>query len=69
MRVRDRLRAIKSLARSGQPGASAQQIYDAEVRLHQTVVEPLDHMRRCDGTGLWDELLATRNGMNSLRRS
>jgi cytochrome P450 len=51
----------RSLARSGQPGATAQQVYDAEICLHQVVVESLGHMRCRGGTGLWGELLATRD--------
>jgi cytochrome P450 len=50
----------RSLARSGQPGVAAG-VYAAEVRLHQMVIDALGHLRRCGGTGLWGELLATRD--------
>lgn len=61
--VPENVRAVicnQSIARSGQPGATAEQIYAAEVHLHQAVIDALEHMR-CGGTGLWGELLATRD--------
>ncbi len=49
-----------SLRRSGRPGSTAQQVYDAEIGLHQVVTDALMHMRHNSGVGLWGELLIAR---------
>ncbi len=59
VRARETIRAL-SLARSGRPGMTAQETYNAEVALHRGVTEALNDIRRHGGDGILAELLAMR---------
>lgn len=47
-----------SVARSGRPGLTAAEIYDAEIALHRAVSDATDHIHREGGRGIYAEFVA-----------
>jgi cytochrome P450 len=48
----------RSIARSGRPGLTADEIYEAEIALHHEVSQVIDYIRRRGGGGIYAELIA-----------